>query len=353
MQVLGRSVFRAWSLALMASVAACSHSAPFAGEENPGVDGPFSTTALVRLTFDAGMDRYPTFDVDNQSFWYSFQAPGRPDGDRCLATMAAAGGVRHEHCLDDNAGQTRRDAYDSPTPGPDGQLAYGRFQSLISAFFPASGALMLATTADPLNGRSLLTTPNNIGGVGFNHFGRIRWIAKDKLLVLIEDQTVVPHCIGCVKRDTVIQPYGILGGTITATGATFALIPGTNGASDFFTSAAGDSIYFTNGDLLQRLPTAGGTPVTVFTNSTGVGSVARVPGGMIFITSDGRIRLADFTAGTSVELVNRLELTALGFGAIDASSDGCRAVVEVRKSFDVTYTTDLYGLKTGKAGCTP
>lgn len=346
--------------ALVLIVAGCGHSDSFQTPAQSNLDVPLSSTPPARLTFDGGMDRFPAFTPDRQTIWYSFQSPDRADGDRCLASLPATGGTRTEYCPPTVASEQRRDAFDHASPGPDGQLIYGRYDSPIGALLVSAGSIELASVTAPLQGRQLLSLPNSVGGVGFNHVGRIRWLANDRVILVAEDQTAVPHCRGCVKRDTVNLGGGLLDGRITANGATFTLIPGTLNANDFASSVAGDSLYFTQSDdllaptgrdrALYRVPITGGSPQVVYADSgTPLSSVARI-GVRLAVAAGNSIISLDLASGNSTTLASG---ATNGYGLVSASADGCRLLAEFRRPKELTFTTDLYLLLTGGTGCAP
>lgn len=359
-----RSVRTVVGFALVLLVGSCGHSDPFLTTPPTDGDRPFSTGPSVRLTFDEGMDRFPAFTPDDRTMWYSFAPPERADGDRCLASMPARGGSRTEYCLPSIVDATRRDAFDQASPGPDDQLIYGRYESVIGALLVSSGSLDLASVTHPLAGRSLLSLPHNFGGIGFNHIGRIRWIANDHVIVVAENQSLIPHCTACAKRDTIVLGAGLLDGRITAESATFQLIEGTRDAADFAISASGDSLYFTRSDDLNEptgrasslyaVPLGGGVAQRLFSvaASDTFYSIARI-GARYAVRSNRGILSVDLTSGSSTTLVGVNADAPAGFGMITASTDGCSLLVESRRLRDATFTTDLYRISTGSAGCVP
>lgn len=351
---------RAALFLLAVAVSGCGHSDPY-GIAVPTLEEPLSTTAPIRLTFDAGMDRFATWSVDQQRIWYSFQPPEREDGDVCLASMPATGGTRAEYCPASSAQASVRDAYERATPGPNGQLIYGRYTSEIGMLTLYTGAIDLATVDAPLAGRELLSLPNNIGGVGFNHVGRIHWLASDHVILVAEDETVIPHCISCAKRDTIFVGLALLDGRITPTGATFSVIPGTLGASDFAISAAGDSIYFTQSEdpdnftgrsaTLRRLPVAGGVAQAVFSSVGTLYSVTRA-GSRFLLAIRNQVVTLDLASGNTLAVAAN-NVAARGYGTVTATTDGCRVLAEVARPSGLTFTTDVYLLPPNVVGCAP
>lgn len=352
-------------LAVVAIQGACAHSEPYEVAAIPTSDVPLAPTPPVQLTFDAGKDRFPALTPDDRTLWYSFQSLDRVDRDRCLASMPAGGGTRREFCLEDAANFSRRDGFDLPTPGPDGQLLYTRYASDIGAFLSDSGTLMLADTATPLTGRPLLRVPANIDGFGFTYIGRIRWVARDRIILVAEDMGVRRICAACTDKDTIYRGVALLDGRIGATGATFSVIAGTQHANDFAISAGGDSLYFSRTDedplepplrahQLYALPITGGTPRVVFTGSVGdtIRSVARI-GTRLAVASEGKLRTVDLATGSVIVLAAATTNGASDFGMVTASSDGCRLWSEFRRARGFAHTTDLFRLASGVPGCSP
>lgn len=352
-----------WPLFLLA--VACGHSDPYQVSAIPASDSPFSGNVPIQLTFDDGKDRFPALTPDNQILWYSFQSRDRPDGDRCLASMPAAGGSRTEYCLPDVASLTRREGFDFPTPGPEGQLLYTRYVSDIGAFLSDSGTLMLADVNAPLQARPLLRLPANVDGAGFTYIGRIRWVARDRIILVAEDMSVRRICGACTDKDTIYRGTALLEGRITPTGAAFARIPGTDQANDFAISAGGDSLYFSRTDedplvpplrahQVYAVPIAGGTPRVVFTGAVGdtIYSITRI-GSRLAVTSKGTIRSVDLANGNTGSLAFRSFGGASDFGMVSASTDGCRIWAEFRRARGFAHTTDLYRFGSGSPGCLP
>jgi hypothetical protein len=340
----------------------CEHGDPYQVSGESPLTTPLSSTLPVQLTFDRGMDRFATWSLDGQSIWYSFQPESRPDGDVCLATLPATGGTRTGYCPSSTAQQADRDAYDRATPGPDGQLLYGHYTSHIGMLTLYLGSLDLATVDAPLAGRSLLSLPNNIDGIGFNHVGRIHWLTRDHVILVAEDETAVPHCAACAKFDTVFIGYTLLDARITPDGATFTRIQGTLHANDFTMSAAGDSIYFTRSDdpdnptgrdlTISTVPVGGGTPRILYTSSGAVYSLSRA-GPLLVIALRDHVASLDLATGTVNPLGNKGLNGARGYGTVTASSDGCRLLAEFGRPRDITFETNVFLLPTGLTGCAP
>ncbi|MEO5798123.1 MAG: hypothetical protein ABIZ70_14685 [Gemmatimonadales bacterium] len=348
--------------AILLGTSACGHSEAFESPIVPPLTAPFTTLPPIPLTFDEGMDRWATWSPDERGIWYSFQPGGRSDGDVCLASMPGGGGTRREFCLTATAQESRRDAFDRPAPGPEGLLLYGHYTSNIGMLTLEDGELDLATTAAPLEARRLLSLPNNIGGIGFNHIGRIRWLARDHFVAVAEDETVIPHCASCTKRDTIYVGYGLLDARITADGATFRLIPGSLNANDFTLSVAGDSLYFTQSDdlvefttrgrTISSLPIGGGTAQVIYAGAGGLASVGRA-GPRLILATGGRVVALEVASGVVSVLASNGLTGARGYGSVTASTDGCRVLAEFARPRGLTFETNVYLLATGNSNCAP
>lgn len=384
---------RSAALGLGALLAACSHSEPFVTGAPPGLDGPLVAGAPIRLTYNDGVDLVASFSPDGASLFYAFQpfkppAPAvlsRPDVDRCIGIMPPGGGTRSEICRDDAAGLDSTDAFEQYAVGSGGMVLYGSYASRIDAPVVNTGALRLGTIDNPYPGRVLLTTPNFIGGFSFDHFGPIRWLSATSFLVQVRDHPAWGNPYNDAKLDSFPLGVGILRGELSGTGATFSAVPGTDSATGFDFSVAKDSIYFTRLDdaRLYRLALAGGNREVVYTESGANRRILRDPvriGNRIAVIGQDYQQRLTFrinppeppyglkpgsivrAVGPGVGAVTTL-VAATGdyhfqgqlaaFGAMAASPDGCRLVIEHRIVYLLTYTTDLYSYCLGTGGgCT-
>jgi hypothetical protein len=252
-------------LLLAFAVAGCSHTEPpTAVPQSP--EGPFGTTTPIRLTFNSGQDIYPTYSEDGQSILYTFQVPGRTDRDRCLGILPAAGGSRtFEVCETRLAYNDTTDMIASGALAADGRLIYLHTTSRTNAQVPTSSRLYLTDTTAHATPRLLLTMPMPFAGSSVDWLADIRWTGDATFLALGQQYTVIPVGAGAA-RDTIYIPLGVAKGTITASGATLQLVPGTEGATSYARSADGTGIIFTRGGTdIFRVPTDGGAATTIAT----------------------------------------------------------------------------------------
>ncbi|MES2304178.1 MAG: hypothetical protein V4558_01650 [Gemmatimonadota bacterium] len=382
---------RALAMTLL-TLTACGHSETFVTGTPPGEEGPLLAGAPTRLTYSDGVDLVSSFSPDGKSLLFSFQpfkplppvVLSRPDVDRCIGIMPASGGTRNELCRLNTAGLDSTDAFEHAAVGGDGSLLYGAYASTVGALIVNTGALRLGTLAAPYPGRVLLATPTVTAGLSFDHFGVIRWASPTTFFVEVHDQTVFGNPLNEVKSDTFALGVGILRGDISGNGAVFTAVAGTDSASGFDLSTAGDSLYFTRLDdvRLYSVPVAGGTRRVVYTEpNVPARRIVRDPvriGGRIALVAQNyqqrnTIKWPDpplgLAPGSTIKLVgpgdgvvsslvattgDYYTLGALAaFGAMAASPDGCRLIVEHRIVQKFSFTTDLYSYCLGNNGsCT-
>jgi len=360
----------------------CGHSEPFAGATQPPLDGPLVASAPVRLTYDDGMDHVATFSPDGMTLLYSAQPLLTHDRDRCIGLMPSGGGTRQALCRVDAVGSDTTDAFEHAALSVDGSLLYGAFTSRIGALLADRGALRLGTVAAPWPGLALLNTPTTVAGLSFDHLGTIRWLSSGTFFVVATDQTLIGNPSASGKFDTLTIGIGLLRGDLTGSGAVFTAIAGADSTNSFDFSAAKDSIYFTRQDdaSLYVMPIGGGTRRSVYTDALpGVRRVVRDPvrvGARIAVVGQNfptrindrlvyvtglepasaitLVRPSDGTATTLVAVGSTPPPSSQGavaaFGALAASPDGCRLIVEHRILKSPTFTTDLYAYCLGTSG---
>lgn len=260
-------------LGALLALTACGHSDPFI---TPGIEqqGPFSTVARARITFNSDADVAPNWTVDGKGIIYTFADPTRRDRDRCLAILPAAGGTRIFTLCDNRPGHA--DSAETITSGAlaeDGELLYLVGSGKPIDQIPTLVTLWQADTISPFKRRKLLSLPSDVGGgLRPNWLLDVTWAGPDEFLALAADLTLVPQCIGCALRDTIYNPLGVVRGTIGGNGATMELVSGTLGATSFSLADGGANIVMVKGLTLSKLPRAGG-PITLVTTlpNSGVG----------------------------------------------------------------------------------
>jgi len=259
------------------TVAACSHDAAFSPRpytpRQPSGAGP-----LVRLTFNPGGDLSPAWLPDGSGFLYTVERSDRPDLDRCLAQMPAAGGsIEREICNLTAASSDSVDAYTSAAVSPAGRLAYVRASAPIGFSWPLSPRrhdLVLATLADPRRATVLETFPVAApSGHGHDEAAQIRWLNDQTLLYLAQSVKYVAPCQAC-GRDTITIGVELarldLGSPVPA----LSILPGTDSASSF-TTVGSDTVYFTVTGDSRVFRLALGSGVLDVAHDFGVGALPR------------------------------------------------------------------------------
>ncbi len=346
----------ALSIALLAG---CSHTDAFVGADPPLADEPFAAGSPTRLTYDPGMDLFPSWRHDGESLVYSYQPPERDDHDRCIAVMLASAGTRREVCYAAVDGATRTDALEWPALDQAGNLIFTHYISAIGDRIPDRGSLRIGTLDAPFDGRVLLTLPNGVGATGFTRIGQTEWSGADEFLFVAQDYLMLGNLANGNKKDTTYIGLGIIRGTLSSSGVSFAAVAGTDSATGFTRSAAGDTIYFSRyqDTRLYAVPATGGARQVVFTAATsGDGWVLRDPtriGTRVAVVVARLDQLAQprgLLPGTRVEAVRPGFPGAEpifeppvggGIGHISASASRCRLVVESRRPSALSWTTDL------------
>lgn len=360
----------------IALLTACTHSDAVVGADPPPADVPFDGGHPRRLTFDAGMDLFPSWSPDGQRIAFSFQPPGRADYDRCIGILPGSGGTRRDICYSGFDGNGRTDALEWPVIGEDGALLYTQYFSDIGTRVTGGGALRLATLAEPLPGRVLLTLPKAMGPISFNNIGTTRWLNANRFYFVPQAGISRGSHANPNKKDTMFVGVGLIRGDLVNGQATFTLLAGTDSASGFDFSAGRDTIYFTrqHETRLYAMAEAGG-PVslvydkpsllvdsTMLRNPTRVGNrIAMVFDRWDVITGPQGVPARGLMPGIRLELVrpglpgSEVVFTpslGQGIGAIAAAPGRCEIVFEARRPQQLSYTTDLYSICAGSgAGC--
>jgi len=349
-----------WRLALLAVfvTAGCTHDALFV----PGAyapDVPPGVGALVQLTYNGGVDQDPSWLPDGSGFFYTAERLDRPDRDRCLALLPAAGGtIAREICNRVPAADDSVDAFNAAAVAPDGRLAYVRASAPLDGGWPIAPRfyeLVVAPLADPHRVSVLQAFPH-VGPSGRGHQGaaQLRWLGDSVLVYVGQRVAYVPPCPRC-PRDTV--PSGLelvrldFGGPVPV----LSMLTGSDQASSV-TVTGRDTVFFTvNGDSrVFRLALS--TDAIAVVHDFGTGGIARdvqvvgntllaVVGGDVSFTDDptvgplqrdrgGTVIAVDLTTGTETLVTP----DTLLFRHLALAPNGTRLVAELVSG----ATTDLW-----------
>lgn len=344
--------------ALAALLAGCVHGEPFTpGTYTP--PGPYSPGSVTRLTFNLGTDRTPAWLPDGSGILYSLERFDRPDRDRCLAELPAAGGaIRRLVCTPNPFASDSADEFLWFAAAADGRLAYVRASTFVvpSAHptAPDHEALVLATLGRPLESRDLQQTPY-LAPSGLTHgtVAFVQWLDANRL-VYVGQRVVYQHiCLGCAPFDTLTT--GVEVATLDLSGPTpvVAIVPGSDNASSVTVGATPDTIYFTkNGDarVYWHAFSSGQTAVAYDFGAAGIARDVHVRGprlvavvggvvidsidptnGHIQVDSGGPLFVADLVAGTDSMVAD----ATFRFRRPALSPDG-RSIVAERRLINVS-----------------
>jgi hypothetical protein len=303
----------------------CGHTEPFTPAEH-GTDQPFNPTPPVQLTFNGAADRAPAWLADGSGIVYSTQLLSRPDHDLCLALLPPAGGRQRELWCDVPGNPNATDAIESPTPGPDGQLAFVAATTVAGGVNPITEAVALAPTLDPPNAAMVRTLPYTPqGGTEQNAAGQFRWLDPGRLVFLGQRVVYRTFCFGC-PLDTLVTGLSVNLLEVNQPGSLPTALPGTGLASGVTPAPGGDAVFFTvSGDsrvFHHTLSTGqvdvaydfGGEGIARDLHAVGNRLVAVVGGRVAFTTdpllgpvqwdSGGVLHVVDLDSDTDVPLVD-------------------------------------------------
>lgn len=355
-------MMRPTPLALALIAISCSHEPPAPpGVYTPGQ--PSGSGALVRLTFNSGVDLGPTWLPDGSGILYTMERVDRADLDRCLALLPAAGGtIERQICDRTPAADDSVNAYTAAAVSSDGRLAYVRASASLAVGWPRAPStqeLVVAPWDTPTAARVLRTIPYP-GPSGRIHqsVSQVRWLG-DSSLVFIGDKVDYPaRCLNCSLVDTLATGLEIVRLDFLGPNVALTMLPGTDQASSVAT-AGRDTVYFTiNGDTrVFRLLVSTGALAVVHDFTVGgiardvtvaAGRLLAVVGGNVTFTNDtvlgpiqrdsgGAIVAVDLASGAETTLTTALEL----YRHAVLAPDGRHAVAERL----LGRTTDLYLLE--------
>jgi len=234
------------AVGLLAGIAACDHSQPFA-IRSYSTGGPRTSGSAIQLTYNPGDDYGAAWLPDGSAFLYTTQRRDRPDHDQCLATMPAAGGtVTSEACNRLPAADDSTNAYFAPAVSRTHRLAYVRTSSpyQLGAIAPRYQELVVAPLAHPEEATVLRPFPY-LGPSGRPHdtLDYLYWLSDSSLVYLAERVDYTAPCSSCAP-DTVRTGLEIVRLEVADSQAPVTLVPGTDGATSLAVVSP-DTVFFT------------------------------------------------------------------------------------------------------------
>ncbi len=279
---------------LAATLTGCNHSEPF---DTPyyGAPPPPAGTE-TRLTYNLGHDRGPAWLPAGTGFFYSRQELDRPDGDWCIALMPRdGGGIRREICDVVPAAIDSIDAWQSPGPGPDGQLAFMRATAVaaLHPLAPSGAQLVVGTLADPAGPRVLKELPATApSGRGYDAVSQIRWLGPSSIVFLAERVAYQRVCGSC-PADTLRWGLEIVRADFGSPVPVYSMLPGSDQASSVAVVGSDTVYYTTNGDSrIYRLVLSTQTISVVHDFGATIVRDVQVAGGRLVAVVGGSVSFA-------------------------------------------------------------
>lgn len=260
-----KSAGHRWAFLATTLLLACGHGEAFV--DTPGLLGAFNTGSDIRLTLNPDQDYWPTWTEDGQGILYSY-VDVASIAHRCIGLLPAAGGTRIWQLCDNRATETDSvTSFQAYALGADGRLLYAEATAPAGAqsTAPSETTLWLTDSTAPFQRQALLTLPMFAGSTRVAWLADIAWTGPATFIALAQDLSLLGHCHFCGPIDSIFYGQAVVRGTITATGATLTVVPGTLGATGYSFAENGASIVYTLRDdrQLYKVAAAGGTATVV------------------------------------------------------------------------------------------
>jgi hypothetical protein len=270
----------------------------------------------VRLTFNEGADREPSWLPDGSGILYSSQQLGRRDADVCVAELPPTGGSRRRLVCDAGGpAETIGNGAEWAVVGTDGALAYVKASWTVGGTNPGAEAVAVASTLDPLAAADVQPIPYAIEGEP-QHTGiqALHWHQPGTLVFvggLVAYRRPCPTCV----LDTIVSGVKVVTLDVTGAGGGPVALPGTDFASGVSPGGSSDEIYFTVGGdsrVFRRTLSTGQTTVAYDFGSAGIARdvsvaghrLAAVVGGRVAFSADAQLGPVQWDSGGIVHVVD-------------------------------------------------
>ncbi|HET8713122.1 MAG TPA: hypothetical protein VFM23_05505 [Gemmatimonadales bacterium] len=316
------------TVALVAVVAACSHTEPFRPGQG-GANEPLFPGSPAQLTFNPGEDLVPAWLPDGSAFIYTAERGDRADRDRCFATMPARGGSITRYACRTQVADDSINVFDEAAIRGD-SIVYVRASTerFLQGLGPDRLELVIAPLSDLNAGRLIqtlgFTTP---WGTTYDAVSHVTRLDANRIAFIGERVTYPRGCSSCVP-DTVRTGLEIVIADISGATPAYTRMPDGDNPASLTAAANGDTIYFSlqsDSHVLRR------TLSTAQTDTL----LDLIAGPVIDLTvSSGRVSAV---AGGSLYLVDGAAVTELGdpswlFERPVLSPDGTRLIVTARRT---------------------
>jgi hypothetical protein len=274
---------------------ACGHTDPFTTSP-PVTQQPFDPAPPIRLTYNAGADRFASWLPDGSGILYSAQQVDRPDHDLCLAMLPPDGGTQTRLICDfTRLGRDTTNAIESAVLSPAGQLAFFKSRSDVGDPRPTVSAVAVGTSLDPVTAQEVQRIPYTLPGeLPVSGISALRWQTEDRLLYVGGLVTQRVPCENCPILDTIRTGYKITQLDLGVPGSLPAPVPGTDFASGLALSGADEILYTLSGDsrVYRRSLSTGGTGIAFDFGAAGVARDLDVAGGRLAAVVGGRVHFS-------------------------------------------------------------
>jgi hypothetical protein len=274
---------------------ACGHTDPFTTSA-PSTDQPFDPAPPVRLTYNAGADRFASWLPDGSGILYSAQQLGRRDHDLCLAQLPPDGGTQSRLVCDfTRLGGDTTNTIESAVASPAGQLAFFKARGDIGDPRPTVASLAVGSGLDAVSAVEVQRIPYTLPGeLPVTGVSALRWQGSDRLLYVGGLVTQRVPCQNCPILDTIRTGYKIASLDLSQPGSAPVPVPGTDFASGLALGGGDEILYTLSGDsrVYRQSLSTGGTAVAFDFGAAGVARDIDVAGGRLAAVVGGRVHFS-------------------------------------------------------------
>lgn len=274
-----------------AALAACEPSRPYETSP-PEPPPPLTGASPLRITYNSAADWRPAFTPDGAQLWYSFQVPGRPDRDRCVAKIPAAGGRQSGTVCWRGAGELdSTDAVVLAAESPSGRLAFVAERGGRNATVPTGRALLASPPGDPDRASLVMTFPRTGNPFAWYGIGDMWWL-DDSTLLLVPQLYAYSGTTPGSSADTTISGIEVARVDLRTSPASLRIY----GLTRFASSAApgptpGTAIFTIGGDtrVFELNLATGSTTVLYDFAPIGIPRDVRMVGDRLFAVVAGKV----------------------------------------------------------------
>lgn len=276
-------------LVLAVGLAACTHGEPFASGTAQSPRGPFNNTRPLRLTYNLGLDGWPSWSPNGGQVYYSAQQAA-PDYDRCIVAVPAGGGGGADLRCPPRVPDGLTEEFNQPVSDGN-RMVWLRAAVPTSQLQQYRWSLWSAGLNPPTAPVKVLDFPYDAPSGHPHDLPRfMQWLKPGVLLYLGSEVG------GCCRTDTLQFGEHVVLLDLSGPTPIRTFVPGTERASAVSGSEDGGTIYYTfYGDSLVYAQVLAGGSVSVLHNF-GFGRVARDPtvsGNRLAAVLDGMPQVRD------------------------------------------------------------